>query len=173
MLVVFLSRLKSVFVTFDKTEYLVNTKSPVYKTFNSFYSVMHASTETNIMGSAKEIEFLLTLGSKKFPETPIRSHQESFMQLRNTMGIQSSALHSFDISAQEYKRKSFIIGIDCETILHAAFTGRNTKQGELLNITYDLIGNNIVANDMAADMYIVLHSDNLVEISDSGCRVYD
>ena len=123
------------------------------------------------MGETKEMEFSLTLGSKQFPETPIRSHQEAYYQLRKCLGVQSSALHSFDISAQEYKRKSFVLGIDTETILSAAFTGYNTRDGTLLNIQFDM--NSSDAGDRPNDMYVVLHSDNLVEISDSGCRVYD
>ena len=125
---------------------------------------------TNITtGNANEMEFSVVLGSKQYPEQPIRNHQEAFYQLRKTLGVQSSALHSFDISAQEYKRNSFILGIDTETILHAAFTGHNTRSGELLNIKFD----HSLGGNGPADMYIVLHSDNLVEISDSGVRCYD
>ena len=137
-----------------------------------FYSPMHDVVRTtNIMGKQKEIESSLTLGSKQYPEQPIRSHQEAFMQLRKAMGIQSSSLHSFDISGQEYKRKSFILGIDTETILHAAMTGHNTRSGELLNIQFDQSSADV--DDMPTDMFIVLHSDNLLEISDSGVRCYD
>ena len=164
-----LSRLKSVFVTFDKTN--LAPVSPVYKTFNSFYSPMYnAIPATNIMGKTNEMEFSITLGSKQYPEQPIRSHQEAFYQLRKCLGVQSSALHSFDISSQEYKRRSFVLGIDTETILHAAMTGHNTRSGELLNIQFDQSGN---AASLPTDMYIVLHSDNLIEISDSGVRCYD
>ena len=162
-----LSRLKSVFVTFDKTDLI----SPVYKKFNSFYSPMFNDDKALILvGDANEIEFSVTLGSKMYPEQPIRSHSEAYYQLRKTLGVQSSALHSFDISAQEYKRRSFVLGIDTETILHATMTGHNTRSGELLNIQFDQSGN---AASRPTDMYIVLCSDNLIEISDSGVRCYD
>ena len=63
-------------------------------------------------------------------------------QLRKTLGIQSSALHSFNISAQEYKRRKFVLAIDTEAILSASFSGKNTKNGEMLNIRFDNIGTN-------------------------------
>ena len=75
-----LSRLKSVFISLDKTN---TVASAVYKDFNSFYSPMMGNTLE--MGSgveANEIEFQIQLGSKLYPETPIRSHSESFYQLR-------------------------------------------------------------------------------------------
>lgn len=162
-----LSRLKSVFVTFDNKNLNGNA---VHRTFNSFYSPMFDDGDVPIFGADKEMEFSISLGSKMYPEQPIRSHQEAYYQLRKTLGIQSSALHSFDISAQEYKRRSFVLGIDTETILHAAFSGHNTRSGELLNIQFD---HNVVADIQPTDMYVVLHSDNLVEISDSGVRCYD
>ena len=117
------------------------------------------------------LNYLLLCGSTQYPEQPIRSHQEGFYQLRKCLGVQSSALHSFDISAQEYKRRSFVLGIDTETILAAAMTGHNTRSGELLNIQFDQ--SSTLASTRPTDMYIVLHSDNLIEISDSGVRVYD
>ena len=130
----------------------------------------NADKEEVIMGADNEIEFSIILGSKQYPEQPIRSHAEGFYQLRKAMGIQSSALHSFDISGQEYRRRSFVLGIDTETILHAALTGHNTRSGELLNIQFEQTG---PENSRPTDMYIVLSHDNLVEISDSGVRCYD
>jgi hypothetical protein len=148
--------------------------APFIKKINSFISPLYGAENvgTDIIGMpAKEMEFSIHLGSKQFPERAIASHQEAYYQLRKTMGVQSSALHSFDISGQEYKRRSFILGIDTETILHAAFTGYNTRDGTLLNIQFDLKSSEPA--DRPNDMYIVLHSDNLVEISDSGVRCYD
>ena len=117
------------------------------------------------------MEFSLQLGAKLYPEQPIRSHAEAFYQLKKCLGIQSSAVHSFNITGQEYRRRKFILGVDTETILNAAFTGRNTRSGELLNIRFDQ--NSTDNEDYPSDMYIVLHSDNIMEISDTGCRVYD
>ena len=124
-----------------------------------------------ILGQSGEIEFQMQLGNKLYPETPIRSHSESFYQLRKCLGVQSSALHSFNVSGQEYRRRKVILGIDTEAILSAAFSGKNTRSGHLLNIKLDHLGTN--SAKYAHNMYVILHSDNIMEISDSGVRVYD
>jgi len=163
-----LSRLKSVFISFDKTN---TVASAVYKDFNSFYSPMYMSTDVHTMGQEGEIEFQMQLGNKLYPETPIRSHSESFYQLRKCLGVQSSALHSFNITGQEYRRRKFIIGIDTEAVLQASFSGKNTRAGDLLNIKFDHLGSD--SAKYAHGMYVVLHSDNVMEIRDSGVVVYD
>ena len=164
-----LRRLKSVFISFDKAN---TVASAVYKDFNSFYSPMMTDTPTSaIMGQSGEIEFQMQLGNKLYPETPIRSHSEAFYQLRKCLGVQSSALHSFNISGQSYKRRSFVIGIDTEAILQASFSGKNTRSGDLLNIKFDPLGSN--SANYAHGMYVILHSDNIMEIRDSGVVVFD
>ena len=164
-----LSRLKSVFVSFNKK--LDTPDSAVYKTFNSFISPMFEDTTVPIFGKDNEVEFGLQLGSKLFPEQPLRSHAEAFYQLKKCLGIQSSNIHSFNITGQEYRRRKFIIGIDTETILEASFSGHSTRSGDLLSIKFDQ--NSTDATTYPTDMYIVLHSDNVMEIMDSGVRVYD
>ena len=75
------------------------------------------------------------------------------------------------MSGQEYRRRKFILGIDTEAILQASFSGKNTRSGDLLNIKFDHLGTN--SANYAHSMYVILHSDNIMEISDSGIRVYD
>ena len=166
-----LSRLKSVFISFDKAN---TVASAVYKDFNSFYSPMMTGLNDAILGggtAAGEVEWQIQLGNKLYPETPCRSHSESFYQLRKCLGVQSSALHSFNVSGQEYRRRKFILGIDTEAILQASFSGKNTRSGDLLNIKFDHLGTN--SANYAHSMYVILHSDNIMEIRDSGVVVYD
>ena len=70
-----------------------------------------------IHNSDGEFEFELQIGSKLFPEYPIRSHNEAFYQLSKCLGVQSSALHNFDITAREYRSNKFILGTDFENVL--------------------------------------------------------
>jgi hypothetical protein len=168
-----LSRLKSVFISFDKAN---TSASAVYKDFNSFYSPMMTTTDPlqPILGggtAAGEVEWQIQLGNKLYPETPCRSHSESFYQLRKCLGVQSSALHSFNVSGQEYRRRKFIIGIDMEAVLQASFSGKNTRSGDLLNIKFDHLGTDTAK--YAHSMYVILHSDNVLQIQDSGVVVYD
>ena len=129
------------------------------------------TSSADIMGKEGEMEFQLQIGGKQLPEQPIRSHAEAFYQLRKCLGVQSSALHSFNVTGQEYRRRKFVLAIDCESLLQAGFTGLNTRAGELLNIKFDQTGDD--RTHYAQSMYIVLHSDNVLEIGDSGVRVFD
>ena len=61
------------------------------------------------------------IGSKFFPEYPIRSHREAYYQLAKTFGMQSNARNSFDISGPEYHQSNMAIGIDCEKVIEAGF----------------------------------------------------
>ena len=116
----------------------------------------------------------MQIGSKLFPEYPIRSHNEAFYQLAKCLGVQSSAVHNFDITAREYRSAKFILGTDCEKVLDAGFTGLNTRAGDLMTVKFDLYraGGSIDARKPDR-IHIVLHSDQILEIRDSGCQVYD
>ena len=118
-----------------------------------------------------EFEHQLQIGSKLYPEYPIRSHAEAYYQLRKTLGVQSSSVHNFDISAVEYRNDKFIIGIDTEKVLEAGWTGLNTRAGDLMRIRFDLRED--VPIRKPDRMHIVLHSDQILEIRDTGVQVFD
>ena len=81
-----------------------------------------------------EFEFQLQIGSKLFPEYPVRSHNEAYYQLKKTLGVQASAVHNFDISALTYRDNRFILAADCEKVLDAGVTGINTRAGDLMTV---------------------------------------
>jgi hypothetical protein len=172
-----LSRLKSVFVTLEKTPDLTITADlPLYlgrKEWNSFYSPMqpYAKGANNKFDSEAEFSFQLQLGSKLFSEYPIASHAEAYYQLRKTLGVQSSTLHNFDIDSHEYRNWKFILGIDMERVLEAGFTGINTRSGDILSVRFD--HKSSVTKDYATSMHIVLHADVILEIRDSGTVIFD
>ena len=168
-----LSRLKSVFVTLDheipSEDGFVGRKS-----WNDFYSPMHSNS-----GGAEdqydengEFEMQLQIGSKLFPEYPIRSHAEAYYQLRKTLGHASSSIHNFDIDSHEYRNYKLIMAVDTERVLEAGFTGMNTRAGDILNIRFDHHSQSAAAN-WAHAMHIMLHSDCVLEVRDSGITVFD
>ena len=113
----------------------------------------------------------MQIGSNKFPETEIRGHAEAYYQLKKCLGIQSSPVHSLDISALEYRHSKFIIGIDTEKNLGSGFTGISTRAGDLMTIKFSHKDTN--PETYATQVYITLHSDNILEIRDSGVSVFD
>ena len=105
-----------------------------------------------------------------FPEYPIRSHAEAYYQLRKTLGKHDQH-NSFDITQHEYRCRKFVLGIDMEKVLGAGYTGLNTRAGDLMNIRFDQTSSSNTT--WATSMHIVLTSDQILEIRDSGVQVFD
>jgi hypothetical protein len=174
-----LTRLKSVFVTLDKDlSGLQKIEDPGRKSWNTFWSPMFPQNGSGFYKHDENGEFRLSLqiGSKIYPEYPVRSHSEAYYQLKKTLGIQTSDVHSFDISPLEYRYNKLIMGIDTEKVLDAGWTGINTRAGDLLRVTfeYNSADSEGTANARLADrMHIILHSDQIVEVSDKGVQVFD
>ena len=97
---------------------------------------------------------------------------ETFYQLKKALGIHGSAFHSVAITAEQYRNDHFIIGVDTEKILEAGFTGSNTKAGDLMVVRGKGANANF-ATPWAAQIYIILHTDQILEIRDSGTQVFD
>ena len=121
-----------------------------------------------------ELEYQIQVGSKLFPEYPVRSLSESYAQLKKCLGILGSNFHSVSVTPLQYRNDHFIIGVDTEKALQAGFTGLNTRQGDLLSIKVKAMDKAILTPAKMPDtMFIVLHSDQIMEISDSGVQVFD
>ena len=84
-------------------------------------------------------------------------------------------MHNFDISATAYRDNKLVIGTDCEKVLDAGFTGINTRAGDVLSVKfkYSSRGQDSGTEYLADRMHIILHSDQIMEIRDSGVAVYD
>jgi hypothetical protein len=174
-----LTRLKSVFVTLVKD--YGNQRATLFyrKYWNDFFSPMYDDNDGEffVHNSLGEFEFQIQIGSKLFPEYPIRSHSEAYYQLKKCLGVQSSSVHNFNISGKEYRSHKLILGTDCEKVLDAGYTGLNTRAGDLMTVKlkYNDKGNleNGSYTRLADRMHIVLHSDQILEIRDSGAQVFD
>ena len=169
-----LTRLKSVFVTLGK-DFAVGNRPALIgrKPWNDFFSPM---SQDNVAGNfcndeAGEFEYQLQIGSKLYPEYPVRSHNEAYYNLMKTLGVQASSVHNFDINPIQFRDYKFILATDCERILNVGFTGINTRAGDLLTVKLKYNSNDVTR--LADRMHIVLHSDQILEIRDSGCQVFD
>ena len=107
-----------------------------------------------------------------YPEMHIRSKAEAFSQLSKCLGIHGSPFNSLDISPQQYRDYSFIVGIDTEKILGASFIGINTKAGDVMTIKVKPVDS---ANygSIPNKSFTVLHTDNILEIRDGSVTVFD
>ena len=87
------------------------------------------------------------------------------------MGIINNIFHNVNISPLQYRNNKFIIGCDTEKALQAGLTGLNTRQGDLLSVKIKAMHNHVHTKlKMPDTLYVVLHSDQIVEISDSGVQ---
>ncbi len=164
-----LSKLKSVFLTLERN--FTGPRNTFHnKQWNNFYSPMALDTVTGVTThiQANEIESLqLQVGAFLMPQYPIRSHSECFYSLRKSLGIQANSLHSVDINGNDYRNNKFIVGIDCEKLLGLSFTGMNTKNS-LMTVKLKTAEAN-----RANRIHILLFSENILEINDTGISVYD
>jgi hypothetical protein len=64
------------------------------------------------------------------------------------------------------------VGIDTEKIFKAGFTGMNTKAGDLMTIKLKQASGSAQSN-LCNRIYITLHSDQILNIRDTGVEVFD
>ena len=167
------TRLKSIFVSMTGAPH--NSFNTKLKEFNNFWHPMSSETTAGTYNEGKEVELHVQIGSKLYPEYPIRSASESFSQLRKTMGIHQSPFHSLDINGLQYRSYKFIASIDTEKVLEAGFTGLNTRAGDLMTVKVKPIDSSSggMASLQPIKFFTVLHSDNIMEIRESGITVFD
>ena len=96
----------------------------------------------------------IQIGSKLYPEYPIRSHAEAFYQLTKCLGIQASDIHNVDINTSQYHAHKFIIGIDLEKVLEARGTGYSTKAADLLTVFFKHKTTSPLADEMLSLIHI-------------------
>ena len=164
-----LSKMKSVFVSLDKG--FTGTRAQWYNKFwNNFWSPnAGAGLTTHLTHTGERFSHLqLQIGSKLYPEYPIKSHAECFYSLRKALGVQANNLHNIDIDGNEYRNDKFILGIDTEKLLGLSFTGMNTRNNLMTVHLKTQTG------DYKADrMHIVLLAEQILELGDSGSMVFD
>ena len=107
------------------------------KVCNDFYHPASASAAEVLEEGQHQV--WLQVGSKLFPEYPIRDPSEAYYQLSQTVG------HPIRIYSRWYHTAKYIVGMDMEMISGAGFTGFNTKAGDLLTVNFR--GCNILVPD--------------------------
>ena len=199
-----ISRLKSVFINFSKKssedrisanrgEAITNAAAQVppttwdngilasfgdiNKPWNGFYHPMAGQfPNQQIYNPDLELEYQIQIGSKQFPEYPIKSLAETFCQLRKTMGILGSNVGNIDIMGQQYNKLHHIIALDTEKTLQAGYTGLDMKRGQLMTVKIkatDTSNDGLSADRMPDNIHIVLHSDQILDIGFTGTQVQD
>ena len=141
------------------------------KQWNNFFHPMAGSYDP-----AHELEYQVQIGSKLFPEYPVQASSEAFAQLKKAvMDAKHPHSHSLSIKAPQYTKDKFVICAQTSKLAHAGFTGMNTRSGDLMTIKAKLVGgsSSTQAANLPTEMFIVLESDQILEIRDTGVQVFD
>ena len=121
----------------------------------------------------KQLEFQMQLGSKLFPEYPIRSLAEAFYNLRKTLGNNSTNAQ-MNMVQRYYRDHKFVVGIDAEKLTGASFTGYNSKAGDLMTLKMKGANGTVtLENNATHKLFYVLNYDAIMQISDVGVSVLE
>jgi hypothetical protein len=139
---------------------------------------MSSSTIGGYLGYDKDLELQvqLSLGSSLFPEYPVRSIGECFKLLRQALNLPEYHQHSLSIKAKDYYKNHFIYAQNFERVQDSSYTGINTKAGQLLIVKVEAINKSRIdgtTNIIGQSMFITLESEQILEVRDGGCTIYD
>ena len=172
------SRLQKAFITFYKNPVVTTTggvttttETLMDKPAIKFYHPMdNLDYKYN---PDQELEFQIQLGGKLYPEYPCKSISECFTILKQTLNLPDWGLHSVGIDYPQYISHKFIFGMSFEKVPESSWTGTNTKSGQILIVKVNAVDSSFSGADIANMMYITLVSEQILQISDVGCSVYD
>jgi hypothetical protein len=121
--------------------------------------------------SANELGYQIQLGSKLYPEMRTNSNSEAWYYLSKTLKHQNTKEHGFQIKPDSYYNHEFIIGQNFEKVEGASFSGINTKMGDLMSIRiYNQSYDNTIAPNK---IFITMVADQILNVSDIGCQIFD
>ena len=186
-----LSSLQTVFISFDKKytytnpetaadgAVLNNHRNTFYlKPWNNFYNTMSGyKLNDPAMLKSRDVTYLmLNINSKCYPEYPISSSSLCMHYLRQALKNNSNEVHSIDITGKDYRSTKFITAINCEKAsVESHFSGANTKNA-LITVKYKCPNVTVGVNATTIQpdkIHILIKSQQILEIMDSGCTVYD
>ena len=118
------TRLQTIYVTFHDNDAQGKFVTRLYSPLDG---------EENL-SSTDNMEYYFQVGSERFPQFSVDSHQESFYRLRLAQLIHQGS-DSFSITPAQYRSDKFIVGQNFERAPgSAAHSGLNTRSGSRLTI---------------------------------------
>ena len=112
------------------------------------------------------------IGTMKWPESPATSIPETFSLLRQATAIYDQSLQTVNITPQAYANNSYIIGVGLQTTPAGAFSGLNTRAGDLLTIRAKNLATDAAVN-AASRVYVTLLHEAIVEVREGSVSVLD
>ena len=120
----------------------------------------------------QELELQIQIGGKTYPQTPCSSIAESWSQLRKAVARYGK--HPVSITPAQYHSTKYVFGLDMEALPQVGYTGLSTKNGEMITVKVKAVNpSNTMTGQMPTSLFMVLCTDNIIELRDSGVSVLD
>ena len=104
----------------------------------------------------------------------MHSFAEEFYSLKTTLGVHGpNATDVVNVNKTNYMQNNFVIGVDCEKLLGASFTGYNSKSGDLLTLRIRNAWDGSQVSTAPEQVHTVLHYDGVLNILDTGAQVME
>ena len=145
-----MSRLQSVFFTFERDA----SKSNTVKKANQAY---HSGEQS--------YQWQLSIDGKKFPSAPAQGFAQSLHRLYQATGINGSPIYSLAVSGDQYRDNSFAGGIDTEAVLGTS-SGIDTRGGSLITLNGKDFG---TANPTS--ITVVAYHQSILNLRTAGAEV--
>jgi hypothetical protein len=135
----------------------------VDKYVNNFFSPLKGKDNT---ADNDDFEFYLNVGSDRYPQFSVDSHQECFYRLRLARQM-AQGTDALSISPHAYVRNKFITALNLEKAPGASsHSGINTRSGSQLTL-------NLRNTGAATTCHVILVYDQVCNISAAGVEVLD
>ena len=114
------------------------------------------------------------IGSLKWPESPATSIPETFSLLRQACAIHDESIRTLNITPQSFASNGFVVGVPLSTSPGAAFSGLNTRAGDLLTVrAKGMQADNTINGAGGGRCYIIMLHDTIVELRENSVSVLD
>ncbi len=133
------------------------------KYVNNFYSPLNGKDNT---ADNDDFEFYMNVGSDRYPQFSVDSHQECFYRLRLARQM-ANGNDAMSISPHAYVRNKFITALNLEKVPgESSHSGINTRSGSQLTL-------NIKNSAAATTCHVILVYDQICNITAAGVEVLD
>ncbi len=133
--------------------------------------MLSTAQHTECNPSDTNIEFFITLGGKKLTTFPIGPNAAAEIYWRLQQAAGATLVTPIGITFEEFLNndglgtQSFCIGIDCEAVAHAGFTGLDFGGGGQLLLDFKRVGN---AGDRPNRCHVMRIHETAMSITESG-----
>jgi hypothetical protein len=161
-----LSRINALFVSFRGAD-MVNgvANNDIFK-----HEVLSFLNPFVAIDNAWNVNWMVQVGSKKYPEQEVTSIAESFSLLRQATGVYDSDIRTLNLTRQSYSSTNFVIGVPMQTSSGVFGSGLNTRSGDLLTVTCKNLSE---TGRGVGKIYLHILNEMVIELRESGVSVLD